>query len=521
MDEAHACFLSDSYRPTMQALTHLDLSSVPKIFLTATLAPDHVPVLAEYLGISLSEGLLLRSPTARSNHRFQIAAVHPTFVSDTSIRLASLLHTRWEGDPPVRGIIFVRTILEAETLPSDCPFPVNKYHSRMSDEEKDLQLHGWLSEGSPAKWIIATTALLHGVDYPRVDAVIFVGSPYGLYDFVQGAGRAGRSGQDSLIVVIHPTPLLKPSYRNKHVCEEGMYATMETSGCRRTPISLAMDGLRTSCAELPGSSLCDACEGRLDLLITQAIEGSLMAPATTQLDDDPHPPPLNNVNNPPPLKTIIRIPSLNDPAHPPPLNNVVRRPPPPPPSTSLLGGKTAQVNYKLRLEHARRVKDLISRFPGCFSCRINSSRHGPCHESCGGSGMSACSKDPHLPFSCTSLPYKSGWIDWKKAFVYPTDTRRCYFCGLPDGILTTGLHKTELPPPVKCRYADAAMTVAWHVLNTSDLMEAVKMELGFVPEGNLARSFGKWLMEYNSKSEDIRLLVVFSWFCERYFPQCS
>jgi len=77
----------------------------------------------------------------------------------------------------------------------------------MLDGERDQQLTGWLSEGSPKKWMVATTALLLGVDYPRVDAVVFLESPYGVYEFVQGTGRAGRSGQKSLIAIVRQSPL--------------------------------------------------------------------------------------------------------------------------------------------------------------------------------------------------------------------------------------------------------------------------------------------------------------------------
>ena len=48
----------------------------------------------------------------------------------------------------------------------------------MLDDQKQAQLSTWLSDKSSERWIIATTMLLHGVDYPRVDAVIFLDSPY-------------------------------------------------------------------------------------------------------------------------------------------------------------------------------------------------------------------------------------------------------------------------------------------------------------------------------------------------------
>lgn len=470
----------------MNALRHLKLATVPKVFLTATLDPNHEKVLAERVGISLDRTLVLRSPTARPNHLLQVAGLdsRTNDVFTTGLRLASLLLRKWEQDPSIRGVIFVRTTETVDSLSSSCPFPVCAYHSRMTDEKKGLQLHQWLSDESPAKWIIGTTGLLHGVDYPRVDAVIFLESPYGLYDFVQGAGRAGRSGQRSLITIIHQTPL--PTTIRKtddYPREEGMRTMIEASTCRRAAISGVMDGQSISCAQLADSVLCDACEGRLDPLITEAIGNSMLAPVTATA-----------------------------------LNKVVRRPPPTPLPTSLFSGKAAQVNSQSRLDHARKIKDLISRFSGCFSCRIVDPTHGPCHDSCSSKGVSACFISSHLPFSCGSLNHRLGWMQWKKDFVYPSDARRCYFCGLPESAFSIGEHKTNLPQKVRCRYSDAAMSAAWHVLNTPDLMGAVQRDFGFVPSSNPHHSFRAWLMEYGSESEEIRLLSVFSWLCKQYFP---
>ena len=50
---------------------------------------------------------------------------------------------------------------------------------------------------------MATSALGTGVNYPGIKSVVHVGMPYGLIDFAQESGRAGRGGEevDSLILV--------------------------------------------------------------------------------------------------------------------------------------------------------------------------------------------------------------------------------------------------------------------------------------------------------------------------------
>ena len=54
-----------------------------------------------------------------------------------------------------------------------------------------------------------------------VDAVMFLDCPFGLYDFVQGAGQAGRSSQESLIAILHKGPIVLPE-ENIHGCQAEM-----------------------------------------------------------------------------------------------------------------------------------------------------------------------------------------------------------------------------------------------------------------------------------------------------------
>ena len=490
----------------MDALPHLRRAAVQKVFLTATLPPNHEKMLAESVGISLSQSLVLRSPTARPNHSLQFAGVTRADgdLFTVGLKLASLLLTKWEQDPLVRGIIFVRSIKKADSLTSSAPFPVCKYHGSMSDQDKELHLRQWLSCESPEKWIIATTALLHGVDYARVDAVVFLESPYGLYDFVQGGGRAGRTGQPALVAVLHKVPLPYVLQKDDECTyAQEMRTVIASSTCRRLSVSQLMDGLPTNCAQLPGSLLCDICEERTDPLIADAIVSSRPTNAMTTA-------PSNTVCPPPPTPATTTV-----------FDNTVRHPPPTPPSTALFGGKAAQVHHQSRLDHAQNVKELVARLSGCFTCRIVADKYRPCHDTCQSSGISTCSVSAHLPFSCTLLSHRSGWIDWKKSFKWPSGTRRCYFCGLPKSVLTTGQHRSELSPLVKCRYADSMVTAAWHVLNTPLLLQDLQRDLGFAPGPDVSRTFAVWLMEYGSESREINLLSVFSWVCRRFYPSLS
>ena len=535
----------------MQALRYLQLAGVPKIFLTATLLPDHEPVLADCLGVpSGGRTLVLRSPTARANHSIQVASVDDSSqdICDVGVRLVRLLMTSWEHTPSARGIVFVKSMRDLESFKHSAGFPLCSYYGRMPEDEKEQQLCTWLSDssGSTPKWIIATTALLHGVDYPRVNAVIFLGSPYGLYDFVQGAGRAGRSGQKSLIAIIHTSGFQMRSGDNRYGCQEGVEKMLTSPTCRRATISEFMDGHTTTCATLSGSELCDICSGCLHPIVQQAINAkpiSTSAPVDTSMLVDNFmsveasvaistslPVEVSrHVDTPTPAKNPETCHGNPDHDSPPvttvPTHSLALRTRSPPTTspTALFSGKAAQASYKSRLEHARYTKDLISKLSGCFACRISSPKHDACHQRCGKSGVTSCSVSPHLPFLCTNLPHKTGWIEFRKALPWKKLGYRCYFCGLPGSVITTGEHLSNVPNGKKCLYCDSAFAAAWHVLKTPHLLEGVRRDLGFNPNPNteLERSFSEWLVDYGSATEDIRLLAVFCWLCRQLYPTTS
>jgi hypothetical protein len=266
-----------------------------------------------------------------------------------------------------------------------------------------------------------------------------------------------------------------------------MAQVLATTACRRMSVSKFMDGCESSCFDIPNSLLCDLCEGRVDPLITKAIEAP--GPAA-----------------PGPAPTQTRAP----------VQHFTPRPPPAPPLTSVLTAYAAQANSAARKQHGECVKELMERFAGCFVCRIRSADHSPCHDDCGNSGVSGC-KDRHVVYTCFNCDHSTGWMEWKKTFIWPGGVRRCYFCGLPNGVVPFS-HRAPDAYPGICKFSDTAVAAAWHVLHTPALLGKLKTELGFVPRGNTRAAFATWLTGYGSDSEDIRLLSVFSWLCRQYYP---
>ena len=467
----------------MGALTHLRQSPARKVLLTATLVPEHQEVLAESVGVTLGDAIVLRSPTARPNHKIQITSLSsPDETVSVGLQLGSLLLKTWSPDQKARGIMFVRTLSRLTQVSTSSPFPVCTYHGGMCNEDKENQLSSWLSDEHSARWMVATTALLHGVDHPRIDSVIFLESPYGVYDFVQGAGRAGRSGQESLVVILHNGPPLPMDNESPYACRVEMGTILSASACRRTNISKVMDGVELSCSQVPSSLPCDFCEGQLSPLLLDAISAPSMP-----IQSNPTP------------------------------RSFTRRAPPKPSSTALLRGYSAQFAAGTRDDHARSVKNLMDQYSGCFTCRISSPDHSPCHHTCGNSSSSGCRVTPHNIYECTDFKYKMGWIDWKKTFSWPKDAKRCFYCGLPFSAAPFGHREGKFPG--RCQYSDSALAAAWHVLHSPQLFKKLQKELGFVPGVDPKASFGVWVMQYGSDSQEIGLLSVFSWLCSQYYPK--
>jgi len=107
--------------------------------------------------------------------------------------------------------------------------------------------------------MVATSALGTGVDYPGIVFVLHVGLPYGMIDFAQESGRAGRGGEkvDSMILV--EDGFTKRRIRGERsVDEEAMVGFVDTTGCRRRVLSGYLDGEEIGCTDYD-MVRCDRC----------------------------------------------------------------------------------------------------------------------------------------------------------------------------------------------------------------------------------------------------------------------
>ncbi|KAJ9654374.1 hypothetical protein H2201_009009, partial [Coniosporium apollinis] len=226
IDECHLTFTASDWRPKLAQLRHLRVLACPIVLLTATLPP----VLEE----ELSESMLVRCATY-----IRASTVRPNIRKEQCEDVAAEL---------------------------DCAY----YHAGVVDRAERLE--GWLERGG---FIVATSALGTGVDFPGIVFVLHVGMPWAMIDFAQESGRAGRGGEavDSVILV-------EEGEDERRAAKDGgssidvwaMAAFIQADSCRRGVMSRYLDGKEVVCTDLgEGAAACDRCgEGLTEWQISQS-----------------------------------------------------------------------------------------------------------------------------------------------------------------------------------------------------------------------------------------------------------
>ncbi len=111
------------------------------------------------------------------------------------------------------------------------------------------------------------------MDYPEIVRVLHVGAPYGIINFAQESGRAGRKSElvDSVILVEQPRraiPLLnKPVDHQWRALDQSaiqQFIHASPGACQRNILSLYLDSRSAICTQIQAAN-CDLCgEGVLE-----------------------------------------------------------------------------------------------------------------------------------------------------------------------------------------------------------------------------------------------------------------
>ncbi|CAD0012899.1 unnamed protein product [Aureobasidium pullulans] len=129
------------------------------------------------------------------------------------------------------------------------------YHGGSIDNEDKLAV--WMETGG---LIVATSALGTGVDFPGIIFILHMDLPYGMIDYAQESGRAGRAGEevDSIIIVEQgKVESIRQASRIRGLDEEIMAEFVTTralerlhekNGKERETVEKTLDDLTDGCA---------------------------------------------------------------------------------------------------------------------------------------------------------------------------------------------------------------------------------------------------------------------------------
>lgn len=176
-------------------LKKLGKTPVQKVFTTGTLPlrMEHLLLQNVYLNHDPPTHIMIRSPTIRPELAHHIVEIPSILTSKVSaLDITADLATSLKGTliSTERIIIFVMAVADADTLTEK--LLCAKYHSEMDTDRKASNHTAWVI--GQYTIMVATPALIQGIDFPDVRYIIFQGGAYGLISYYQGAGRGGRSG---------------------------------------------------------------------------------------------------------------------------------------------------------------------------------------------------------------------------------------------------------------------------------------------------------------------------------------
>ena len=258
VDECHLAFTANSWRPKLAHMKKVRSLMVPTVFLTATLPPTLVFDFEE--SFALQYARYIRASTVRVSTQYFVHECKRGSLLKTAAETCKRRAGHFRSGE--KGVVYCRSRDETEQLAKDlgCGF----VHAKAAANEESIA--GWLDKGG---FIVATSALGTGVDYPGIVFILHAGMPYGMIDYAQESGRAGRAGEAVRSVIVLEEGFVdqyKKRGRVRSVDENAMVEYLETEGCRRAVFSSYFDGEQVVCDDGAGMARCDQCgEGEVDV----------------------------------------------------------------------------------------------------------------------------------------------------------------------------------------------------------------------------------------------------------------
>ncbi len=258
-DECHVLVTMSEFRSQVLSIRKISVPC-PVICLTASLPPSMHRDFEEK--ILFTEPRYIRASTIRKNLQYTIKVC---MAGDLFEKITTHVSACLEDQHRRRRVIvYSKTREQCEQIAQHlkCPY----YHSSSTDKADTLDR--WSSGGIGV--IIATGALGVGVDVAGITDILHVGKPYGLIDFSQETGRAGRGNEKSnstlLLTREEYDQIATTEMNTANNDDAAMIEFITTKGCRRAVMSRFLDGveMETDCKGADAVR-CDNCRRTAEL----------------------------------------------------------------------------------------------------------------------------------------------------------------------------------------------------------------------------------------------------------------
>ena len=226
IDECHLTVIAAEYRPSIVELTAIRSLRTQFVYLTATLPPS---MRAEFEERNyLHHPKVIRASSNRPNIFYMVRKVDAhngsLLKQAASEAKQAWIESGFFDHACDKIILYVRTCKDANDLAELLGCSSYTAESGTSVEKKQILDH-WI-QNPDTPYIVATTALAEGFDYPHVRLVINIDEPESLVIFAQESGRAGRDGKRAYSMVLLPA-----TWQSQNA--EGVHADMgDTRTCR-------------------------------------------------------------------------------------------------------------------------------------------------------------------------------------------------------------------------------------------------------------------------------------------------
>lgn len=424
--------------------------------------------------------------------------------------------------PKERSLLFVQRLDHGMRLSEllGCDFYRGSTDKSLNDTERANMMHRWRA-GTHAI-MVATDAFGPGNDYPWVKKVWIFGSPKGIVDMLQMAGRGGRNGTDAEVQVVS-VPGIFPSANQETAMHLGGFElkailSKRNTKCWRESFTSFLDGDGRKCLNSNVNILCPSCSlnrtpypssWHHQYLDGQSFRVPPKLPSPRLIPPPEQPSPRAGQRRPRAMSGTVST-ALQAPGS---------TAPPADHNPFLEGTVTAQARRSARqskvaplIDRAQSAIQLLSGH--CAFCRFYrpSLPLVPHHTILECTSFRVFIRPLTLP-RCTLAPYTT----WVKALRYPEGSGLCYFCHIP--YFNDRLHKASAQGQKGCvpAHKDMVAPVVYWAYFTPAVRDQMQHKFGQVWATD--KELAQWLTRKDHGPDSFtNMMLAFLWLVEDVLP---